>query len=71
MIGVRLDFWIVVPACVGKIKGAISMLMNVEAIKGRNIVRCIEGQMKKLRIENYTFIWGFIKLNNSGNVGVG
>lgn len=71
MKGMRLVLGIIVPACVGKTMGAVSMLMNVEAIKGRNVGWCIEGQMEKFRIDNDSFIWGVIKLDNSGNVGIG
>lgn len=71
MKGMRLIIWIIVSACVGKTMGAISMLMNMEAIKGRNVGWSIEGQMEKFRIDNDTFIWGIIKLDDSGNVGVG
>ena len=71
MIGMRLVIRIVMFTCVSKIMGAISIHMNVEAIKGRNIIWCIERQMKKFRIENYTLIWGIIKSDDSGNFGVG
>lgn len=71
MKGMRLVIWIIVSACVGKTVGAISMLMNVKAIKGRNVGWCIERQMEKFRIDNDTFIWGIIKLDDSRNVGVG
>ena len=71
MKGMRLVLGIIVPACVGKTMGAVSMLMNVEAIKGRNVGWCIEGQMEKFRIENDTFIGGIIKPDDSGNVRVG
>lgn len=71
MIGMRLVIWIEVSPCVGKIVGAISMFMNVESVKRRNIVWCIERQMKKFCIENYTFVRGVIKSDDSGNVRVG
>lgn len=71
MIGVRLVIGIVVCACVGKIVGAISKLMNMEAIKGWNIRWGIKWQMEELRIENDPFIWGIIKPDDSGNVRVG
>lgn len=71
MKGMRLVIGIIVSACVGKTMGAIPMLMNVEAIKGRNVGWCIEGQMEEFRVENDSFIWGIIKFDNSGNVWVG
>ena len=43
MIGMRLIIGIVVSACVGKTMGTISVLMDVEAIKGWNVGWCIEG----------------------------
>ena len=71
MIGMRLVIGIVVSTCVVKIMGAIAKLVNVKAVKGRNIGWCIEGQMEKFRIENDTFIGGIIKPDDSGNVRVG
>lgn len=71
MIGMGLVFRIIVSAGVGKIMGAISILMNVEAVKGRNIGWCIEGQMEKFRVENDALVWGIIKPDDSGDVGVG
>lgn len=71
MIGMRLIIGIVVSACVGKTVRAISMLMNVETIEGRNIGWCIEGQMEELCIENDSFIWGVVELYDSGNFRVG
>lgn len=71
MIWMRLVIRIVMSTCVSKIMGAISIHMNVEAIEGRNIIWRIERQMKKFRIENYTFIWCIIKSDDSRNVGVG
>ena len=70
MIGMRLIVGIVVSACACEIMGAISKLVNVKAVKGRNIGWCIEGQMEKFRIENDTFIGGIIKPDDSGNIGV-
>ena len=43
MIGMRLIIGIVVSVCVGKTVRAISLLMNVETIEGRNVGWCIEG----------------------------
>ena len=71
MIGMRLVVGIVVSACACEIMGAISKLVNVKAVKGRNIGWCIEGQAEKFRIENDTFIGGIIKPDDSGNVRVG
>ena len=71
MIGMRLIIGIVVSACVGKTVRAISLLMNVETIEGRNIGWRMEGQMEKLCIENNSFIWGVVKLDDSGNFRVG
>ena len=71
MIGMRLIVGIVVSTCACEIMGAISKLVNVKAVKGRNIGWCIEGQMEKFRIENDTFIGGIIKPDDSGNVRVG
>ena len=71
MIGMRLIVGIVVFACACEIMGSISKLVNVKAVKGRNIGWCIEGQMEKFRIENDTFIGGIIKPDDSGNVRVG
>ena len=48
MIGMRLVVGIVVSACACEIMGAISKLVNVKAVKGRNIGWCIEGQMEKI-----------------------
>ena len=71
MIGMRLIIGIVVSACVGKTVRAISLLMNVETIEGRNIGWCIEGQMEKLCIENNSYIWGVVKLDDVGDFRVG
>lgn len=71
MIGVWLVIGVVVSACFGKTVGAISKLVNVETVKGWNIGWGIKGQMEKLRVENDALVWGGIKLDDSGNVGVG
>ena len=71
MIGMRLIVGIVVSACACEIMGAISKLVNVKAVKGRNIGWGIEGEMEKFRIENDSFIGGIIKPDDSGNVRVG
>ena len=71
MIGMWLIVWIEMSVCVRKIIRAVTILVNVETIKRRNIGWCIERQMEKFCIENYTFIWSIIKSDDSGNVGVG
>ena len=71
MIGMRLIVGIVVSACACEIMGAISKLVNVKAVKGRNIGWCIEGQMEKFRNKDNSLIGGIIKPDDSGNVRVG
>ena len=63
MIGVRLVIGVVVPAGICKIMGAISNIMNVKAVEGRNIERSIERQMEKFRIKNHSFVGRIIKFD--------
>ena len=71
MIGMRLVIGIVVSACACEIMGAISKLVNVKAVKGRNIGWCIEGQAEKFRNKDNSLIGGIIKPDDSGNIGIG
>ena len=71
MIGMRLIVGIVVSACACEIMGAISKLVNVQAVKGRNIGWCIEGQSEECRNKEDSLIWGIMKADNAGNVRVG
>lgn len=66
MIGMGLVSGVVVPAGICKIIAAVSSLMNVKSIEGRDIFGGIERQMEKFSMKDDPMIGRVVKFDDTG-----